>query len=113
MENWPSALSDGLTDALDEAIRYQFKEITAAVAEIESESTLEDHIGSLKKLGERAAIDVTEVELAISYVTDRIDDVARLSAGRHASAPEVRSPNQSDQFDDFALKDLFIQLLHR
>lgn len=111
INNWSTGLGDGVTDALEHAIRYQFREITTTVAEIDSESTLKDHITSLQKLGERAALDLTQVELAVSYVNDRIDDVARLSASTGSSPPEVHTPRQSDQFDDVALRGLFAQLL--
>jgi hypothetical protein len=111
INDWSNGLSDDITDALDEAIRYQFREVTSTVAEIDSESTLEDHITSLRKLGERAAVDLTQVELAVSYVNDRIDEVARLSAGTQSSPPEVHVPRGPEQFDDVALKGLFSQLL--
>jgi DNA polymerase III delta prime subunit len=111
IDNWSSAFSSGITDALDYEIRRQVKEIEQTISDVDSESTLEDYIGSLQKLGKRASISDTQIETAVSSVNDRIGMVSEMSSDVPSSAPEIKASRRSDQFDDAALKGLFNQLL--
>jgi DNA polymerase III delta prime subunit len=111
IDDWSSAFSSGITEALDYAIRRQVEEIERTVSDIDSESTLEDYIASLQKLGKRASISDAQIETAVSSVTDRIGAVSEMSSDVISSAPQVKASRRSDQFDDAALRGLFSQLI--
>jgi hypothetical protein len=111
IDNWNTAFSSSITQALAEAIRLHVKEIEQTVSDIDSESTLNDYIASLEKLGKRALISDSQIENAVASVADRISAVAEISSDVSRSAPELTAARRSDQFDDAALKGLFSQLL--
>ncbi|MDD1520642.1 MULTISPECIES: restriction endonuclease [Bradyrhizobium] len=111
IDNWSSAFSSGITEALDYEIRRQVRDIEQTVSDIDSESTLNDYIASIEKLGGRASISKDQIEIAVSSVNDRINTIAEISSDVPRSAPDLKATRRSDQFDDVALKGLFSQLL--
>jgi hypothetical protein len=62
VEQWKYLLGNRVTEAVEDAIRSEIDHIDNVVADIDSESTLNDHIQTLQKLAKRAAIPSKKVE---------------------------------------------------
>lgn len=92
-------------------IKEEFENISRNVADSDSESTLEDHIETLKKLGPRVDIPEQIIGRAISIIRERIGAIAE-------QAPEAEPPGIEaerdfpDLFADDELRDLFAPLLN-
>ena len=102
-----------IVGAAQEAVRQAFDEIDRTVADMNSESTLEEQKATLKKLAPRGGIADAELESALDTVNARIAALAD-----EAEAAEVRSfsgaaNKETDKFDDDALANLFAPLLDR
>lgn len=106
-------LSSKVGEAVTAAIRVEFEEVEEKAAAIDSESTLEDHASSLKKLGARAGIPESVIEGAVSIVKNRITTLQEESAT--AGEPSVTGAEKrvTDKFDDVALLNLFAPLVAR
>jgi DNA polymerase III delta prime subunit len=111
VDKWPASFGTGITTALDDVIRAQINTIDQAVRAIDSESTLDDYISSIKKLGKRASLAHAQIEKAISAVSDRIGEVSEKASEVSQSAPKLSAMERADHFDDDALRGLFSQLI--
>lgn len=101
-------LSPGVVGAVIRAIEREFEEVSEISAQIDSESTLEDHAKTLEKLAPRAGIPEGVVASALSTVRSRMEAIAE--AVTAADAPAVTGSSASrydDKFDDDALRSLF------
>lgn len=103
-------LSLDLIRATQSAIQTEIELAGQRAAETESESTLEERIGSLSKLAPRASVPSGMLEDAIAAITNRIraiEDEAEKEDGPDftPARPEI------DVFNDAQLRDLFASLL--
>jgi hypothetical protein len=80
------------------------------VSDIDSESTLKDHIDTLKKLAPRADIPPASLARAISTVEDRIAEIEEQTSVAAPPSFSGSPPPEPDQFDDIALLNLFATL---
>jgi hypothetical protein len=110
MEEDVKSVNPDLVAAIRQAIVQAFDDIEDRIAGQDSESTLEDHIASLKKLAPRANVPREVIRAAESKVKARITVIEenRETAG----SPEIgeRRP-ESDRFSDTDLRNLFAPLL--
>lgn len=111
VDEWRGNLTDPLFQAVDDAITYEIENIGTIVEDINSESTLLEHIDTVNKLARRVNMSSNAVSNAIAKVNDRI---AKL--GEEAEVSESPSFNSgksksNDVFDDAALKSLFLPLV--
>jgi hypothetical protein len=107
------AISADVHKALEGAVRDEFSEIENRVQGEESESDLNDRIKILKKFAQRYSVPTNELNVAISAVEDKISEIQEESSP--SSSPQFSSEPQnarkSDDFDDTALRNLFMPLL--
>ncbi|WP_221938872.1 hypothetical protein [Mycobacterium sp. KBS0706] len=105
-----SRASAAVLTALDAAIRHEIEEVETIVADMDSESTLEEHMDALGRLGPIAGLPIPVVERALEQVKSRI---AQLEAETEEATPPVAVSQRrdSDKFDDVALNNLFSSLL--
>jgi hypothetical protein len=89
--------------ALDVAIQYEIEEVESVIAEMDSASTLEEHMEALGRLGPIAGIPVPLVKRAVDQVKSRI--VQLKAETEEAAAPVVPSSRHSD-LDDFSDAEL-------
>ena len=113
VENWNKFLGDNITNAVEDAIHREFNDIEDIVSEIDSESTLNDHITMLKKMGKRVNINSQKIDGAVETVESRIAELQEEEEIYQAKTPDLGSSanNNTDKFDDVALKNLFMPLL--
>ncbi len=108
-----SSISIDVTQAAADAVKREFKAIESVAAEIDSESTLKEHIDSLRRLAPRVGISTAMLTKAISTVNDRIariaEDNEETSATENSAFRASRSW-QPENFDDAALQSLFASL---
>jgi hypothetical protein len=113
IEEWQRLLGKNIAQAVDEAIVREIDNVENIVQDIDSESTLEDHIETLQKLAKRTRISTKAVSDAVEKVMERIAVVEERSTT--SSSPSIRasSASETDKFDDVALQNLFAPLVHR
>ncbi|UYG06849.1 restriction endonuclease [Halomonas sp. M4R1S46] len=112
IDEWGCHLSADVNDVFLELIQREFDDVSEIVSDIDSESTLQDHIEMLKKLGERRGIEGSDIDKAIEVVDSRILEVQEEEAELEAHAPTLGNRKEGlYQFDDAALLNLFKPLL--
>lgn len=112
IDEWGHHLSADVDDMFLRLIKREFDDVSEIVSDIDSESTLQDHIEMLKKLGERRGIEGSDIDKAIEFVDSRILEVQEEEAELEAHAPTLGNRKEGlDQFDDAALLNLFKPLL--
>jgi hypothetical protein len=99
-----------VVSAMHRAIIREIDDAMETASGYDSESVLEDHAKILKKLGNRIGVAEETIERAVSSIEERIAELDESSST--ASAPELSSVpvKTADQFDDIALRDLFMPL---
>lgn len=114
VENWNGLLGNNIINAVEDVVRREFYDVGNIVLEIDSESTLDDHISMLKKLGARTNLDSQEVERAVETVNSRIVELQENEEIYQAKPPDfdLSASSEIDKFDDLALNNLFIPLLN-
>ena len=100
-----------IAEALTKAIIREIEDVVAVTAEIDSESTLDDHIKSLEKLAPRTGIPSAELAIAISRVEDRIAEIEEQTSIATPTSFTSSSTREVDKFDDTALRNLFMPLI--
>ena len=108
-----SGMPVSITRALQDAVLEEFKDNASRIRDDDSESSLSDRIDALKKFAPRFGVSDKVLHSAISAIEERIGEIEDLSC--QTTSPNFSSTNQneSDTFDDIALRDLFAPLLDR
>jgi hypothetical protein len=112
-EEWRHVLGERIWNAVERAIRAEIDQVGDIVADIDSQSTLTDHIATLKKLGERVAVPAALLEKAVATVIKRIGEVEEKTSVSASPSFKASSLGDSDAFDDIALRNLFEPLLNQ
>jgi hypothetical protein len=104
-------LSEDVFQAARNAVEREIDEAQSNAAEIDSHSTLEDHIKALHRIAPRAGIAADRVQKAVSAIESRMAEIEDRTD--EAVSPEFsgRVPRDVDRFDDTALRNLFAPLL--
>jgi hypothetical protein len=111
VDQWDGWLSDRVTSAIEDAIRSEIDDVWNIVADIDSESTLKDHIQTLQKLAKRTTIPSRNVETAVATVMERIAELEEQTSVSKSPSFKAALTAEHDGFDDVALKNLFEPLL--
>jgi DNA polymerase III delta prime subunit len=113
VERWKARAGDRVENAVESAIRSEIDDVGRLVGDVDSESTLEDHIKSLRNLAKRVGIVSQEVEEAVEIVKARIAELRDEAA--EPTSPSIKAPLElnSSSFDDVAIANLFAPLLGR
>ena len=106
-EEWKPYLGTAIWDAVTLEIRREFEELDEVLRDMNSESTVDEHIEILEKLGKRTCIPYEVIKRAGDKAVERKFEIESESA--EASSPSVRSGDVQifDVFDDTALRILF------
>jgi len=104
-------LGPNITVAARAAIEREFDDIDHTVAEIDSESTLEEHKATLQKLATHVHIGETALTSALRTIDERIATIEE--EAEEAASPSFTGATKkdTDKFDDKALMNLFAPLL--
>jgi hypothetical protein len=113
VDTWGSSLSARAHNAVEKAIQSEFENIEEAVSDINSESTLDDHAETLKKLGKRAGVPDEIVKRAIETVDSRKAQLEEEAEESESPSVSPETGRDHDSFDDKQLQDLFAPLLQR
>ncbi|MCA1455179.1 hypothetical protein I6F35_18410 [Bradyrhizobium sp. BRP22] len=111
VDDWRRHLTDQLFHAVDDAIRYEIENVGTVVEEMDSESTLLEHIDTINKLGERVGLSSQAVSRAIERVKDRITKLEEETEVSDSPSFPGSKAKANDVFDDTALKNLFTPLI--
>ncbi len=111
VEEWRSSLGEAALGAVDSAILSEIEHVNDVISEIDSQSTLDSHATTLRKLAGRISAPPTAVARAIERVEERkafLEEQTSVS-----NSPTVRADPHanSDEFDDADLRNLFTPLL--
>ncbi|MHC2583044.1 nSTAND3 domain-containing NTPase [Bradyrhizobium diazoefficiens] len=113
VDEWRHHLTDDLFRAHDDAIRNEIENVGSVVDEMDSESTLNEHIETIRKLSERVNIASHAVTIAVKKVKDRIIKLGEETDVSSSPSFSSGKPQEGDVFDDKALRSLFLPLLQR
>jgi len=111
VDDWRRHLTDQLFQAVDDAIRYEIENVGTVVEEMDSESTLLEHIDTINKLGERVGLSSQAVSRAIERVKDRIAKLEEETEVSDSPSFPGSKAKTNDVFDDTALRNLFTPLI--
>jgi hypothetical protein len=111
VELWRWLLSTRVTDAVEDAIRAEINDVDSIVADIDSESTLTEHIETIQKLAKRVTIPPQAVKKAVETVMERINEVQEHTSVSESPSFKAGSSDEADAFDDVALRNLFQPLV--
>jgi energy-coupling factor transporter ATP-binding protein EcfA2 len=112
-QNWSGHLGSDVIKAIGGAVSRQFEDVQDIVSEIDSESSLNDHIKTLRKLAAGIQLSEQKTEAAVKIVESRIEQLQEEEDGSQAKSPSFSSHYNKDvdKFDDRALQNLFVPLL--
>jgi hypothetical protein len=113
VDEWQALVGDRMIEAVGRAIRNEIDVVSEFVSDIDSNSTLEDHITMIRKLAKRTVIPSEKVDAAITIVMERIAEVEEQTTVSQSPSIHVTSPVETDTFDDVALNNLFKPLIRR
>jgi hypothetical protein len=107
----PDIVSPNVMDEANRSLEYQLEEMSSIVADVDSESTLDDHIVSIKKLGARISADIERLDQAIGAIQVRIEEVKERAVDADEPNFAGRTARLPDHFDDADINSLFKLLL--
>lgn len=112
-EEWRSGLGSRIANALEEAIAREFRDVRDVVKQIDSESTVDEHLEMLERLAKRASIPEAVLRDAREVAKERKWEIEEKTSV--AQSPSTRNVGRSglDSFDDAALANLFAPLWRR
>jgi hypothetical protein len=113
IDDYKSLFGTDIIEAVSEAIRYQLKSVDDFISDVDSESTLEDHVKSIRKLAKRVNIEGAAVDAAVAAVSRQKDRLAEESSSSESTSPNILPRRIADRFDDEQLFGLFGSLLGR
>jgi hypothetical protein len=113
IDEWRHHLTDRLFRAHDDAIRYEIENVGTIVEDMDSESTLKEHIDTIRKLSKRVELGSQSISKAVETVMDRITKLEEETDVSSSPTFGSRKQHESDGFDDEALRSLFLPLLQR
>lgn len=108
MEYMSDVLPDGVVMALDSAVDYEFNETREAIADIDSEQSLSDHIEFLDDLGKATNRDPENAKLIVS---DRMAEIEEEDHSAQQPSFVSKEPNEGEDFGDEELASLFSTLI--
>jgi hypothetical protein len=109
-EDWKHYLGPEIEQAIASAIRREFEEIDAVLRDMSSESTVDEHVEVLEKLGKRAGIPDEVIKRAGDRAKERKFEIENESTEAPSSAVRNSDPQMADTFDNAALQTLFAPL---
>jgi flagellar biosynthesis/type III secretory pathway ATPase len=80
---WQISVGNRITDAIGDAVSREIDDVRDIVSEIDSHSTLDDHINTLQKLAKRTAIPSQNVERAVRRVMERIAELKEQTSSQN------------------------------
>ena len=111
VDEYESRLSERVLNAVSSAMTYHISNISDAIADADSESSLEEQIEAVKKFAARAKVSADSVENAIKVIREKIKDISEREI-EEGTSPEIESTHvASDTFDNAAIRNLFAPLI--
>jgi energy-coupling factor transporter ATP-binding protein EcfA2 len=111
IEDHRGILSEAVVDAANMAIEHQLNEMDSIVSDVDSESTLADHIEAIKKLAKRVNAATERVDQAIKAIQSRIEEVEERTTEAEEPAFSGKMARMPDKYDDDEIESLFSLLL--
>ncbi|MGX9181469.1 nSTAND3 domain-containing NTPase [Mesorhizobium sp. BHbdii] len=109
-EEWRYYLGPVIKEAIASGIRREFEEIDKVLRDMDSESTVDEHIEVLEKLGKRTGISEEAIKRASEKALERKIEIESDSTAAPSSSVRSRDTQIADAFDDAALQTLFAPL---
>jgi uncharacterized protein (UPF0147 family) len=111
IEERRQVLGSRITGAFEDVIRSEIDGVRDIISDIDSESTLKEHIQTLQKLAKRTTIPPQNVERAVAMVMDRIAEIEEQTSVSKSPSFKAAPTTELDDFDDAALRNLFEPLV--
>jgi hypothetical protein len=111
IEEFEEELNPRVREAADKAMLCQIEDIDSLIEDVDSESTLNDHIKAIRRFGPRLGVPDIVLEIAVSKVEARICDINEQVRTAPSPSLSASSLHETDNFDDAALANLFAPLV--
>jgi hypothetical protein len=112
IESAGNVFDENVGIAVNDAVEREIDNSYLNVADIDSESMLEDQIMALQNLSPRAGISAERLDRAVSVLKDRISEINEAASEAEPPSFTGRAPWEPEVFDDIALRGLFEPLTY-
>jgi hypothetical protein len=112
IEMHEDSLSPQIREMADKAMLFQIENIATLIEDVESESTLNDHIKAMRRFGSRLGVPDAVLERAVTKVEERISEISEDVETADPPDFSASSFREQEKFDDVALTNLFAPLVH-
>ncbi|MGO7755300.1 hypothetical protein ACC817_08230 [Rhizobium ruizarguesonis] len=111
VDEWNGNIGKRLVSAVNKAIEREFEKAPSVFRDTDSESTLDEHVEVLQRLGKSAGLPEKEIERAYYLASDRKNEIANEAVPAEPITARASIQAEADTFNDAALQDLFAPLL--
>lgn len=111
VEEWRYANDGKLIDAVRSAVERQFNSAQSVFNDIDSESTVDEHADTLRKLGRRMGVPDDLIDNAYYLATNRKNEIAPEVEEAGPISARTASQSPADVIDEASLQNLFAPLL--
>lgn len=94
---------------INDAVARQFEDVESRISELDSESELTEYKSALQKYAPR--VGMTNLQPAFRAIDQRMEEINSQSEEAESPRGAMHRPQEVDQFDDKALRNLFAPLL--
>lgn len=112
VEQWRDNIGGRVRSAVDQAIEREFERAPSVFRDTDSESTLDEHVEVLQRLGRSAGLPEEKIGWAHDLANDRKIEIASEAVEAEPITARASTQVEVDDFDEAALQDLFTQLLN-
>lgn len=111
VDQYSRLLAPETVSAMRSLLESEYEDVYRRVSDVDSESTLEEYVETLRKLAPRVGISENQLEEALGHVQSRISELEDMTTT--SSAPNLDlTKDDIDMFGDAEIENLFQTLLH-
>jgi len=111
VDEWGNSIGSRVVSAVNKAIEREFEKAPSVFRDTDSESTLDEHVEVLQRLGKSAGLPNEKIERAHYLASDRKNEIANETVEAEPITARASAQVEVDAFDEAALQDLFAPLL--
>jgi hypothetical protein len=109
-DEWSDELGDRVSAAINKAIEREFDKAPSIFRDTDSESTLDEHVDVLQRLGKVAGLTDKKIENVYYLASDRKHEIASETVEAEPITACADTQSEVDNFDEVALQNLFAPL---
>lgn len=111
VDEWSDNIGSNVVSAVKKAIVKEFQKAPSVFRATDSESTLDEHVEILQRLGKSVGLPDAEIERAYYLASDRKNEIADEAVEAEPITARAPTQGEADLFDEAALQNLFAPLV--